>query len=229
MTRKTSSKCKGLYRDGKFLVIREGARFPDTCPICNNDDVELVEFWFERKKVKGLEARVAQAALNAASDLMSGAKYTGPVQADIPLCSHHAKRRIHRAAFGAGIVTLAVAVIAIQKAMGIVIVPPGELGFLDIALYNFVAFGAIFAGITMIFTTIFDHQNLWFRARKFNGRFVWASGAGRPFLDELPQYENQHLRSGIKELERRFDRSSDENRGLTAEELIRRANLYDEE
>jgi hypothetical protein len=229
MNKKTPSKDKGLYRDGKRLVIREGARFPNKCAICNKeDDVESIEFFFERKKAHVVEARAVQTALNAASDVMSGAKYTAPVQADIPLCSWHRSRRIQRAAIGVGMATLALVFVLIQKAMGVVIVPPGELGFLDIAIYNFIAFGMIFAGVTFIFTTIFDHQNLWFKATKFYDRFVWVSGAGRTFLDELPQYENQHRRSRIKDLESRFDRSSDENRHLTAEELIRRANLDEE-
>jgi hypothetical protein len=230
MKTESTPKTKGLYRDGKMLVLREGVQFPPKCAICNSeDDVEPVEFCFERKEVHGLEARVVQSAMTVASDLVSGARYSGPIQADIPLCSRHRYRRIQRAAIGAGLAVLSITALLIQKAMGVVIVPPGELGFLDIAFYNFLAFGMIFVAFVLICTTIFDHQKLWFKATKFYHRFVWVSGVGRAFLDELPQYKNQHLRSSIKGLESQFDRSSEENRHLSAVKLIRRANLDDDQ
>lgn len=207
-----------------------GARFPHKCAICNQEDeLELVEFVFERKKVHVLEAAAVNGVLNAANDVMTGARYTGSVQADIPLCSWHLGRRVRLAGIGVGMTVLAIAVLVIQKSIGFVIVPPGELGFLDIAFYNFIAFGMIFVGITLIFMTIFDSSNLWFKATKYHDRYVWVTGAGAAFLNELPQYENQHRRSRIQDAESRFDDSSDEDRHLTAEELIRRANLDDDE
>ncbi len=81
MSKKSPTRNKGLYRDGKLLVIREGARFPHKCAICNSeDDVELVDFYFERKQVHGLEARTVQSVMTAASDLISSAKYTARYQ-----------------------------------------------------------------------------------------------------------------------------------------------------
>jgi len=229
MSKKSPTRNKGLYRDGKLLVICEGARFPPKCAICNSeDDVELVDFYFERKRVHGLKARTVQSVMTAASDLISSAKYTGPVSAEIPLCAGHRKRRIQLGAIGLGLGVLSIAFLVIQKAMGAVIVPPGELGFLDIAIYNFVAFGLIFVAFFLICTTIFDAQNLWFKATKYYDRFVWVSGAGAAFLKELPQYENQHLTSKGADSGGRSGRSSGDGSDLSAAELIRRANFDDE-
>ena len=229
MNKKSKRNSKGLYRDSKLLVIREGARFPHKCAICNSeDDVELVDFVFERKQVHGLEARVVHSALTAAADLLSATKYTGPVQAEIPLCAGHRRRRIQRAGIGVGTTILAISVLLIQKAMGIVIVPPGELGFLDIAIYNFIAFAMIFVGITLIFTTIFDSQNLWFKATKYYDRFVWVTGAGAAFLGEQPQYENQHRTLQADDFGSRGGSRGDGS-DLSAEELIRRARLGDDD
>lgn len=228
MSEPSTPETQGLYRDGKLLVLREGAEFPEKCAICNQeDDVELVEFCFERKKVHGLEARLVQSAMTAASDLMSGARYTGPVDADIPLCGRHRKRRIHRAVTAVVLAAASIGFLLIQRAMGVVIVPPGELGFLDIAIYNFIAFGMIFVAFFLICTTLFDHQKLWFSARKFHHQYVWIVGVGREFLEELPKYEKQHLRSKRTDVESQPSRPRDESQ-LTAEELIRRANLDDE-
>lgn len=224
MSQKSQPKDRGLYRDGRLLVIREGARFPGKCPICNQDDVELVDFYFERKKVHGLEARVVSSALTAASDVFSGARYTGPVQAEIPLCTKHSKRRIQRAGIGLGTAAVSIAVFVVQKMMGIVIVPPGELGFLDMAIYNFVALGMIFVAFYLLCTAIFDSQNLWFKATKYYDRFVWVSGAGAAFLSELPQYNGQHRTARSDS----FESSHVDPDNLSAEELIRRARLGDD-
>ncbi|MFO0865731.1 MAG: hypothetical protein U0744_13950 [Gemmataceae bacterium] len=212
MKKKKSSKSDGLYRDVNTLVIREGASFPARCPLCNKPaDGEPLACTFERKSARYVEVAAVQKVATAASDLISGTRYTGPVEAVIPLCSWHRGRRIRLALFGLGMVAVAVAVLMIQKALGIVIVPPGEMGFLHIALYNFLAFGAIFAGITFMLMATFDSQKLWFRATRYQDRYVWVSGAGREFLRELPKVEDRHF-----EIE-------PESRELTAEELIRRS------
>jgi hypothetical protein len=118
MKKKKRSTTRGLYRDGKMLVIREGARFPDRCAICNKAcDGERMDFTFAREKSRRFDVAAIQSVANAASDLLTGARYTGPVSADISLCSWHRGRRLRLAAIGVGMTALAVAFIFIQYAM----------------------------------------------------------------------------------------------------------------
>jgi hypothetical protein len=111
---------------------------------------------------------------------------------------------------------LAAGFLLIQRAMGVVIVPPGELGFLYISLHNYVAFAVALGGIGVTLTAVFDASNLWFKATKYYDRFVWVTGAGRAFLAELPPIKDHQ-----------YDPRAD-NPDLTADELIRRAGLDDE-
>jgi hypothetical protein len=98
-----------------------------------------------------------------------------------------------------------------------VIVPPGELGFLNIAIHNFIAFGVALVGIVMTLMCVFDSGNLWFKATKYYDRYVWVSGAGAAFLAELPPIKDRHIEP------------QDDNTELTADELIRRAGRLDDD
>jgi hypothetical protein len=119
---------------------------------------------------------------------------------------------------------LAFAFLYIESAMGVVILPPGELGFLDIAIYNWIAFAAAFAGITFTLMCVFDSEKLWFKATKYYDRYVWVTGAGAAFLAELPAIKAQDYK--IRTDDPGFAITDEAN--LTAEELIRRAGLDDE-
>jgi hypothetical protein len=226
MTKKVKSKTRGLYRDGKLLVIHEGARFPHACAVCNKaGDEEAVFFTFARARANVVEAAAVQAASRAVNDLFTGARYTGPVDAQIPLCSWCRGRRLRFLGTGVGLTVLAIGYLMIHKRLGGVILPPGELGFLEISLPVFVALGSILVGFVLTLMAVFDSEKLWFKATKYFDRFVWVSGAGKEYLGELPQYEDQH-RKVKGSLSRR---SSGDEGHLSAEELIRRANLDDDE
>ena len=223
MKKKKRSACQ-TYRDRKLLVIREGTDLPARCAICNKeDDVELVEFTFERKGQKYIEFAAVQAVARAASDLATGARYTGPVTTDIPLCAWHRGRRIRLFGIGIGMMVLAIAFLYIENAMGFVILPPGELGFLDIAIYNWIAFAAVFAGITFTLMCVFDSEKLWFKPTKWYDRFVWVTGAGPAYLATLPAIEVQDYKTPTDDVAYPADEAN-----LTAEELIRRAGLDDD-
>lgn len=211
MSKKTRSAGKGLYRDGDKLVIREGARFPHRCAICNKEcDGEAIDITFGREQARHIEVAAVQAVARAAGDLMTGTRYTGPVQAEITLCPWHRGRRLRLLGAGLGMTALAVAALAIQYALGVVLVPPGELGFLNISLHNVIAIAAAFVGVVIALTSL-DPTKVWFKATKYNDRLVWVAGAGRAFLKELPPVSDRHI-----------DPRSDD-RDLTADELIRRA------
>jgi hypothetical protein len=221
--KKKQRSTSGLYRDGKLLVIREGTRCPGRCAICNKEDeVELVDFTFARERQRYVEVAAVQSIARAASDLATGARYTGPVQADLPLCAWHQGRRLRLFGIGAGMTVLGIAFVAIQRAMGAVIVPPGELGFMDIALYNWIAFAAVLTGVVFMLMCVFDSSKLWFKPTKYYGRFVWLAGAGPEFLATLPAIQPQDYKA-----QGALDASVDEA-NLSAEELIRRAGLDDD-
>ncbi len=225
------STISGLYRDGRRLVIQEGARFPHTCAICNKSgDEELVDFTFSRDKAHVVEAAAVQGTLRAVNDLATGARYTGPVSAEIPLCGWCRGRRLRTFLIGAGLLVLAVGYLVIRKAFGGVILPPGELGFLDMSLPVFISFGAILTGFVFVLMTAFDSSKLWFKATSYFDRFVWVSGAGKEFLAELPKYANEHKKSlGRGSSSGSYHRAGVSEDFLSAEELIRRANLDEDD
>jgi hypothetical protein len=213
MTKKKRSAANGLYRDGGRLVIREGARFPDRCAICNKaSDGEPVEFTFGREKAHYIEVAAAQAVGRAVGDFITGAKYTGPVRTEIPLCAWHRGRR--RRLLGIGVVTTILAVGFLYTQWPIA--GPGELGFLQISLWNWIAIAAALVGVVLTLMSLLDAHKLWFKAIKYYDRFVWVAGAGRAFLRELPPLKDHDYDPGA------------DNPDLTADELIRRAGLDDE-
>ena len=226
MAKKAKSRSKGLYRDGKLLVIHEGARFPHVCAVCNKaGDEEAVYFTFARDKAHVVEAAAVQAASRAVNDLFTGARYTGPVGAQIPLCSWCRGRRLRFFGTGVGLTILGIGYLVVHKKLGGVILPPGELGFLEISLPVFIALAAIVTGVILTLMATFDSEKLWFKASKYFDRFVWVSGAGKEYLAGLPQYGDEHrkLKGGAS-----FRTGPVDESHLTAEELIRRANLDDE-
>jgi hypothetical protein len=231
MVQKSKSRSKGLYRDGRRLVIREGARFPEACAICNKaGDEEAVAFTFARNREHVVEAAVVKGALRAVNDLATGARYTGPVYVDIPLCPWCRGRRLRVFLTGVGLTVAAVAYIVIHKSLGGVILPPGEFGFLEMSLPIVLSLGAIGTGIVLILMTIFDSSNLWFKATKYFDRFVWISGAGKDYLNGLPEYADQHRKLRGRNSDAGTESShyaSVDEAYLSADELIRRANLRD--
>jgi len=228
MAKKARAKSKGVYQDGRLLVIQEGASFPPACVSCSRSgDEEAVEFVFARGKAHVVEAAVVQSAARAVNDLVTGSRYTGPVAADIPLCPWCRGRRIRFFGAGFGLVLISAAYLAIFRALGGVILPPGEFGFLEMSLPTVIAMGLIFTGITLFLMALFDSSNLWFKAAKYHDRFVWVRGASSAYLSGLPRYADQHRSDGGSTRSSRGSYVEDEA-NLSAEELIRRANLDDE-
>ena len=146
---------KGLYRDADKLVIREGATLPDRCVICNKEsDGEPMDFTFGRLKMHYIELAAAQTVANAAVDLVKGTKYTGPVQAAIPLCSWHRKRRLRRIGIGLGIMALAAAVLLYRYS----IAGADEFSVFRISIYSIIAVVAALVGIAIICPACLMHR-----------------------------------------------------------------------
>jgi hypothetical protein len=220
LKKKQRAKAKGLYRDAGKLVIREGARFPDRCVICNKPcDGDLVDFTFGRETSHYIDVAAVQAVTRAAVDLVKGSRYTGPVQAAIPLCSWHRNRRLLRLGVGLGITLLA----AVFLLIGYAIVGAaefggsGEYGLFQIPISTVIAVLAGLVGLAIALSALVDATKIWFRPTRYDGRFVWIDGAGREFLRTLPMIEDYHYTAGGS------------NPHLSADELIRRGGLDDED
>jgi hypothetical protein len=180
------SGAKGLYRDGGKLVIREGAKFPRRCVICNKEcDGEPVPFTFRQEKSHYIELAVLQTVADAAADLMKGAKYTGPVHAAIPLCAWHSSRRLRRVGVGVGILALAGTYLLGRHFMG----GAGQRAGLQISIDGVFAALVAIGGLGVALAAVYDPTKVWFKVRKFYDRFVWVDGAGREFVSALPKIE----------------------------------------
>jgi hypothetical protein len=212
---------KGLFRDGGKLVIREGARFPDRCVICDKPcDGETVDFVFQRRKSHYIDVAAVQTVANAAADLIKGARYTGPVHAAIPLCSWHRNRRLRIVGYCAGVMALAAAYLASRYYLGVA----RDFDTPQLPILSAVAFLTGITGLGIGLAAVYDPTELWFRISKFNDRLVWVQGAGGNFLDALPRFEGQHQRGSSRG---RYTPDEDEG-NISAEELIRRAGLEDD-
>jgi hypothetical protein len=211
MTKKKQAKAKGIYRDGNKLVIKEGARFPSRCAICNKEcDGEPRGFTFNREpKSHYIEVAVVQSVARAAADFVKGSNYTGPVEAVIPLCSWHRNRRLRRIGIGVGMFLPAVLILLVRYQ----IVGRNEFSLSQISAYSIIAIVVAFVGIAAALSALVDSTKVWFKPVKYYDRFVWIEGAGREFLRELPKIEGHHYNP----------ESDDPN--LSADELIRRAGL----
>jgi hypothetical protein len=206
---------KGVYRDGGKLVVREGTQLPDRCVICNKEcDGAPMRFTFGRLWMGYVELAAIQTVANAASDLVTGTRYSGPVHTEIPLCPWHRRRRLRRLGAGLGILAIAAAYLFIRYSIG----GAAEFSIFRMPILNIIVILVGIVGIAFILHAVFDRTRVWFRAAKYYDRFVWLKGAGKSFLRTLPQLEAHHYKPG---------RDSD-NPDLTADELIRRGKLGDE-
>lgn len=136
---------KGLYRDRGKLVIREGARFPDRCAVCNKEaDGDPVEFVFGREeKSHYLDVAAAQTVARAASDLVTGSHYTGHVRAAVPMCRWHRNKVRRQIGIGLGLAVLGAAFLGVRYAIG----GADEFDPLRISIASVVAIVAVVAGI----------------------------------------------------------------------------------
>jgi hypothetical protein len=184
MTDRESEHVEGLYREGGRLVIREGAEFPDRCVICNDRcDGQTRDFVFKReKKAAYIEVALVQTIATAASDLFKGAKYTGPIEATIPLCHVHIQRKMRRVLIGIGVMALA----AVYLLVSYLTNGAKIFSLRDLCLDTVGAvFVAIF-GLGILLDATYDPTKVWFKIKKFYDRHVWVEGAGNEFLGTLP-------------------------------------------
>lgn len=183
-----------MYRDNRNLVVVEGAVFPDRCVICNQEsDCGAVFCTFKREhKSHYIEVAAVQTLARAAGDLVTGSRYTGPVQASIPMCSWHRNLRLRRIGFGFGTMLLAAAYLLIRYW----VVGGHELSALQIPISSvFVIIAAIVGGIVAS-AALANPTGVWFRATKYYDRLVWLQGAGPEFLRTLPEIEEFHYKPG---------------------------------
>lgn len=237
------SAVEGLYRDAGKLVVQEGAVFPDRCVICNREaDAEPIDLIFERKKSHYVEAWAVQSIAMAATDLVTGAKYTGPVQVTFPFCSAHRNKRLWRCCIGGGLMALGAGYLLVRYLRG-----AHRFDDLVFSLESVIAFFVGVVGIGITVEAAFDPARVWFRTKKFYDRYVWLEGAGREFLSTLPALTGRSTnpkpaapdapaagreveqRPGSKKRDvgrtvRRTGPVNNED-NLSAEELIRRARL----
>jgi hypothetical protein len=212
---------EGLFRDGGRLVIQEGAEFPERCVVCNKArEGEPLRFTFKREKSHYLEVRALQTLAAAASDLLKGAKYTGPVQARIPFCSWHRRKRLRRFHAGTATMALAAAYLLIRYMTG------GPVGaqVLAISIDSAIVILVAIAGLGVVLAAAYDPARVWFKTTKFHDRLVWVEGAGREFLNTLPILKSQTAGASSQTAGASRRRHLDES-NLGAEELIRRARL----
>lgn len=216
--KKKKKKARGAYRDRSRLVIREGARFPSRCAVCNSEhDVELREFEFGREeKSHYIEIAAAQSIARGVSDLATGSKYTGPVQAEVPLCSWHRNKRLRQTAGGAAVFVLGIAYVVLRYKLyggsnG------GEFAMFEMSIYTFIAIALAFAGLVFALRGASDPTKVWFKPVRYYDRFVWVEGAGRGFMEGLPEIEKHQYK--LDEV--------DPN--MSADELIRRAGDVDDD
>jgi hypothetical protein len=212
MKKTKRSGAKGLYRDGGHLVIREGARFPDQCVICNKlCDGTSVDFTFGRTQSHYVEVAAVEAVARAASDLLKGGRYTGPVQAAIPLCTWHRSRRLLLIGCGVAVAAVAAGFLLVRYAIG----GAAEFDVLQISLASVIAIAAVVVGLTVAWVGLVERTKVWFKPVKYHDRFVWVKGAGLGFLRELTRIEDYHYKPGAADPH------------LSADELIRRAGRGD--
>jgi hypothetical protein len=224
----------GLYRDANRLVVREGTRLPDRCVICNGPiDDDPIDFVFKREKSHYIEIAAVQTVVTAAADLLTGAKYTGPVEVSIPFCRWHRQRRLRRLGIGAGLMALAVAILFVRYLIG----GASEFTISEISIYIVIAVLVATTGVGIILDVTYDPAKLWFKTKKFHGRFVWLEGAGPQFLKTLPRLDGKPETRSPRPAEasskkkKRRERDSASKRpdaggdeaNLSADELIRRA------
>jgi hypothetical protein len=205
--RDNRSSGKGMYRDNGNLVVVEGAVFLGRCVICNKEsDRDVVVCTFKREqKSHYIEVAAVQTLARAAGDLLTGSRYTGPVQAPIPMCSWHRNRRLRRIGFGFATMLLAVVYLLIRYW----IVGGHELSALQIPISSIFVIIAAIVGLIVASAALANPTGVWFRATKYYDRLVWLQGAGREFLRTLPGIEEYHYKPGK------------DNPNLDADELIR--------
>jgi hypothetical protein len=216
LKKKQRSEAKGVYRDAGKLVVREGARFPRRCAICNKPcDGDSVDFTFGRETSHYIDVAAVQAVTRAAADLVTRTRYTGPVHVEIPLCSWHRTRRLRRLGIGLGVLALASAFLGVHYAISgpAVFGGAGEFGLFFIPVSTIIAVLVGLVSLAIALSALVDATKIWFKPTRFYGRFVWLQGAGLEFLRTLPRIEDHHykLDSG--------------DPGLGADELIRRGGV----
>jgi hypothetical protein len=158
-------------REGKLFRVRDGDILPERCAVCNAPtQCKPVKITFAADRGSGLVGALIVTAWDAAT----GNAYKGAVRAWFHFCPKHRRRGV---LLWTGIVLL--------MAIGIG------------GTWAAIKFGGnntplpLFTMIPMIFTPfaavqlLFNRTNPWFRAKRFDGLYVWLKGARPAFLDSL--------------------------------------------
>lgn len=163
------------YRDGPYLVVRDGTELPARCAICNSPAGDRpVERTFDDQRSPGLIGAAVAGIVNS----VKGSNYTGPVTVRLHFCRAHLARRKYAWLLILAMVVIGGAIGAVElvRRQG-----PNDFGAL---LPLVVAGGGLFLGFALL-TGMFDVWNL--KAKRFNDRWAWVKGAGEPFLQTLNQ------------------------------------------
>ncbi len=166
----------GVWRDGKLLVVRDGATLPRRCPKCNDSVIEpLLELTNTRRQGRGMVG----AAVAEAIDQHNGSRYFAPVHMKVYFCAkHHGRRR--------QLVMISAACLILGAAGTVtcwLIDPKNGLsgGFFFPAAFAL-------AGLAGLVETL-RGENPWFSPKRFDDRCVWVEGACAAFLDTLPSFD----------------------------------------
>ena len=170
-----------FWREGKLLVIKEGAVLPPRCPICNHDvEGEPIRMTFGRNQRGFFKDAIREEKI--AAGIRS--PFTGPIKLNIRFCMSHQARRRNLLVVSISMTVLSALGFPLLGGIGGNSHPiTSTSDALLVALFVAPFFGGL-AVTRFIFT---GEINPWFRAKKFDDRWVWLAGADPMFLDSLSE------------------------------------------
>jgi hypothetical protein len=165
----------GAWRDGKLLVVREGATLPQRCPKCN---AAALAPPLEIKSIRRQGKGIIGAAVADAIDEHKGSQYLGPVRINVYFCSRHRGRRRQLLVLSA-----ACLVAGAGGAEACWLIDPKN------GLSGAFFFPGIIAlvGLAGLAETL-KGENPWFTPKRFDNQYVWLKGACSKFLESLPPF-----------------------------------------
>jgi len=157
----------GVWRSNKDIIAAKGASFPNRCVKCNApvEGFRLKRnlYWYPPWVILLILLSLLIGAI-VAMLVRKNAKI------EIGLCEAHRSKRVRNMILGTILTVLGISLIIVAVAF--------EKGG-PLVLFSIIA---LIAGI------VFCVQATPITAKKIDDNYVWIKGAGRPFLDSLPQW-----------------------------------------